>query len=91
MSEQKVFHIAFSVRTKRPGCVLIQAAMGGDVPSRLFDELFPSEVWIAGGEPEAPGAFDDMRLYPASRDQLTSLSIMARQARESQLAALKQR
>ena len=56
MSDE-TYAIAFSIRYKRPGCVLIQAAAGGTVPSKLFNDLFPSEVWIAGGEPECPHAF----------------------------------
>jgi hypothetical protein len=33
--------IVFSPSKRRPGCVLLQAAMGGDVPSDQFQMLFP--------------------------------------------------
>ena len=89
MSE--AYRIAFSTKFRRPGCVLIQAAMGGTVPDRLFYDLFPSEVWIAGGEREAPGAMGDMQVYPATEEQLHKLSEMARLATDNQKAALKSR
>jgi hypothetical protein len=37
--------IAYDVETKRPGCVLLQAALGGTVPQSRFIELFPAECW----------------------------------------------
>lgn len=89
MSNEETYAIAFSVKHKRPGCILIQAALGGSVPNRLFYDLFPAEVWIAGGEAECPGGMADMKVYPATEQQLKSLSIMAAEATTQQLAALK--
>jgi len=88
MSEE-TYYIAFSIRYKRPGCVLLQAALGSTVPDRLFYDLFPAEVWIAGGEPECPNGMADVKLYgPTTRDQLKSLSIMAAEATAKQKAQL---
>ncbi len=81
MSETYV--IGFSTKYRRPGCVLLQATMG-TVPSDLFHRLFPSEVWIAGGEREAPGGMADIRPYKVTRAQLDELSIMAREATAEQ-------
>lgn len=47
--------IVFSPSKRRPGCVL-QAAMGGTVPSDAFYRLFPAETWLVG-------ATDDMAAY----------------------------
>ncbi len=68
----ETYRIAFSVKLRRPGCVLMQAVHGGTVPSKLFHELFPSETWIVGGE----GA-DDVAVYEATRADLEKLSRMA--------------
>lgn len=69
-----IYTIVFSVSRRRPGCVLAQAAFGGTVPSELFYDLFPAETWLVEGIGE------DMRGYPATRDQLEQLSLMAHEA-----------
>ncbi len=84
---EKTYVIGFSTKYRRPGCVLIQALMG-TVPSDLFHNLFPSEVWLAGGEREAPGGVADVRPFVATRAQLTRLSAMAATATSEQMAAL---
>lgn len=83
MSDDKTYRIGFSTKFRRPGCVLLQALMG-DVPSKLFYELFPPEVWLAGGEPEAPGGMHDVQSFVATRAQLTQLSTMAAEATREQ-------
>ncbi len=65
--------IAFDVRLRRPGCVLIQAVLGASVPGPLFQRLFPHETWLVSPT-------DDMRVYPVTDDQLAQLSRMAAEA-----------
>lgn len=43
MSEP-IGYIAFSVEQRRPGCVLIQAGLGGTFSN--FASIFPSETWL---------------------------------------------
>lgn len=49
--------IVFSPSLRRPGCVLLQVAMGGDVDPATFNKLFPAETWITF-------AVEDMAAYP---------------------------
>lgn len=65
--------IAFDTETRRPGCAIIQAAMGGTVPSSRFEILFPSETWILSPTPS-------MQLFGATEEQLQKLSLMAKTA-----------
>jgi hypothetical protein len=37
--------IAYDVTRCKVGCVLIQAALGGDVPHALFYDYFGTETW----------------------------------------------
>ena len=60
--------IVFSPSQRRPGCVLLQAAMGGTVPPNDFSMLFPSETWLV-----APT--DDMAAYPV--DEKHSLEVLS--------------
>jgi hypothetical protein len=62
-----VHRIAFDTKLRRPGCVLIQTALGGDVPQALFASLFPAESWVLAPTP-------DMQVYEATDDQLARLS-----------------
>lgn len=55
--------IAYDGMLRRPGCVLLQAAMGGDVAAA---ELFPVETWLLAPTP-------DMAVYTVTREQLTKL------------------
>lgn len=64
------WRIAFDVTRRRPGCVNIQAALGGTVPG--FAALFPSETWLT----DVAG----MRLYPVTAAQLPALVAMAERA-----------
>jgi hypothetical protein len=66
--------IVFSPSLRRPGCVLLQAAMGGDVDSKTFHKLFPSETWITF-------PVEDMAAYPLdARHTLKRLSEIAFEA-----------
>ena len=69
----ETYRIAFSVERRRPGCVLVQAALAGTVPTDLFHDLFPAETWISG-------VGGDMKAYDATRDQLDQLAAMANKA-----------
>lgn len=63
--------IVFSPSKRRPGCVLLQAAMDGDVPRERFHALFPAETWLVSPT-------DDMGAYLVTDDQLEQLSKMAK-------------
>lgn len=65
--------IAFSTVLRRPGCVIVQAALGGTVPNDLFEKYFPAETWLTSPT-------DDMQVYKASKGTLEKLSVMARHA-----------
>jgi hypothetical protein len=58
--------IVYDVKLKRPGCVLLQAAMGGTVLD--FVQKFPNE-WLLAPTP-------DMKIYEVTDDQLNVLSAM---------------
>lgn len=60
--------IAYDAKLKRPGCVIIQAAMGGTVHDFAFK--FPSETWLLSPTP-------DMRLYEVTEEQLKMLAQMS--------------
>jgi hypothetical protein len=61
---REVYKIAYDPVEKRPGCILIQAAMGGIVPG--FTSLFPTESWLLAPTP-------DMKLLPISAEKLAVL------------------
>jgi hypothetical protein len=61
-------NIAYDPVRKRPGCILIQAAMGGTVPD--FSQRFPTESWLL-----APTK--DMKLLPVTQEQLEFLVKLA--------------
>lgn len=41
---EPIGYIAFNVELRRPGCVLIQAGLGGTIAN--FSTLFPGETWL---------------------------------------------
>jgi hypothetical protein len=55
--------IAFDVKLMRPGCVIIQAAFGGD---RLLAQRFDPSTWLL-----APS--ENLRLYEITPEQLDVL------------------
>jgi hypothetical protein len=59
--------IVFSPKLMKPGCVLLQVAMGGDVPREQFFSLFPSDTWLVF-------PVDDMAAYPVTEEQLLMLA-----------------
>ena len=65
--ERPTYTLVYDVKLRRPGCVLLQVAMGGTVPSLLFQELFPTESWLLGPT-------DDMQAYSTTEEQLYIVS-----------------
>lgn len=55
--------IAYDIKLMRPGCAIIQSALGG---SPEIKNLFPVETWL-----EAPT--EDMKVYEVSEKQLEEL------------------
>ena len=66
------YKIAFDCKLRRPGCVLIQAGLGG-LSGALFSDYFPEETWLLFPT-------DDMAVYPVTEEQLAILSEMAKNA-----------
>lgn len=63
--------IVFSPSKRRPGCVLLQATLGGTISSEEFHRLFPASTWLV-----APT--EDMAAYPVDEaHSLEKLSEMA--------------
>lgn len=61
------YRIAYDVSRCKVGCVLIQAALGGTVPSDLFHEYFGAgEAWTVN----ATGC----QVYPIRKSQLPLLA-----------------
>lgn len=73
--------IAFDTKLRRPGCVLVQAALGASVPGTLFQLHFPHETWLTSPT-------DDMRVYPVTEEQLGKLSVMAAAAVSTDLTRI---
>lgn len=65
--------IVFSPSQRRPGCVILQAALGGTVPRDTFSRLFSHTTWLV-----APT--DDMAAYPVDDPKLEMLAVMAKEA-----------
>lgn len=59
------YRIAYDVDCCKVGCVLIQAALGGTVPSDLYYEHFGVDAWTVS----ASGC----QVYPIRRSQLPML------------------
>lgn len=59
--------LIFDKESMRPGCVNIQAAMGGNVPRHLFHEYFPSEYWQVSIPPT-------MKAYTVTAEELPTIS-----------------
>ncbi len=55
--------IAFDIRLMRPGCVLLQAALGGDCDTA---HAFKTKDWLLAPTP-------DMRLYAVTKAELQAL------------------
>jgi hypothetical protein len=63
--------IAFDTKRRRPGCVLLQAALGGD--PHIVREHFDGRTWLVDPSP-------DMRVYQITDEQLPLLVEMAEKA-----------
>lgn len=59
------YRIAYDVDRCKVGCVLIQVALGGDVPRDLFFNYFGAESWTVNAR--------DCQVYPIRRSQLPIL------------------
>jgi len=60
--------IVFDAKVKRPACVLLQAALGGDIH---VARRFPAESWLISPTP-------DMKLYSATDEQIELLVAMVK-------------
>ena len=61
------YRIAYDVERCKVGCVLIQVALGGDVPSALFHDYFGAcESWTVN--------VTGCQVYPIRRSQLPMLA-----------------
>jgi hypothetical protein len=60
------YRIAYDVVRHKVGCVLIQAALGGDVPQELFYNYFGPEAWTVDAT--------YCRIYAIRRRQLPRLA-----------------
>lgn len=69
----KPYRIAVNIKRKQVGCVLAQACMGGTVPRRLFNDLFPVETWDVDH-------WTECALYGATEDELRQLSAVCAKA-----------
>lgn len=59
----ETYALVYDAKLRQPGCVLLQAVMGGTVHGDLFHRLFPNETWLL-----APT--DDMKLYRVTEAEL---------------------
>lgn len=61
------YQIAYDVTHCKVGCVLIQAALGGDVPRDLFFDYFGTgDAWTVNAS--------DCQVYPIRKSQLPALA-----------------
>ena len=65
--------IAYDTKLFQPGCVLLQAAMGGD-PALCHE--FDTQDWLLAPTP-------DLKVYPVTDEQLKSLIRMTKTYRET--------
>ena len=65
--------VAFDTVRMRPGCAIVQAALGGDTNAAFY---FETEDWL-------PAPTQEMRVYDATDEQLRWLAIIAKEKRES--------
>lgn len=64
--------IAYDTVLKRPGCVVVQAGMGGS--SSIVSQHFDAVDWLTYPTP-------DMKLFPTTEEQIPTLVEITRQAR----------
>jgi hypothetical protein len=63
--------VVFDTKTRRPGCALLQALYGGNVPSMMFGVKFPVETWML-----APT--ESMRTYEVTEEELDQLAELSK-------------
>lgn len=64
--------LVYDCELHRPGCVLLQVAMGGTVPRDLFFELFDAADWLV-----APT--DNLTAYKTTEEQLRIVAAKTKQ------------
>jgi len=74
MAGTETYALAYDVKLRQPGCVLLQAIMGGTVPSRLFHRYFDNSTWLFGST-------DDMKLYRVTDADLKVIAAKTRPRR----------
>lgn len=74
-------HIAYDLGQRRPGCVIVQAALGGS--PGLVGRYFPSETWLLSPT-------NEMRVYPiedeARLEQVLEVTMLAHELRQMEKA-----
>jgi hypothetical protein len=60
------YRIAYDVDRCKVGCVIIQAALGCDVPHDLYYDYFSADAWTVNAS--------DCKIYPIWRSQLPVLA-----------------
>ena len=73
--KDKQWTIAYDPQLKRPGCAIIQAALGSTLPRNQFDK-FDSHNWIASPTP-------GMALMRVTQEQLDQLIEMDRRSEDA--------
>lgn len=58
--------IAYDVDSRKVGCILIQGALGGNVPRDLFFRYFDSDTWTLDASV--------CRIYPIKQSRLYALA-----------------
>lgn len=61
--ENAIYALVYDLDLLRPGCVLLQAALGGTVPPAVFSDLFDAADWILGPTP-------GLKLYQVTQPEL---------------------
>lgn len=62
------YYIAYDCERRKVGCVLLQVAFGGTVPTALFYDYFSnSDSWLLAPTP-------DLKCYPITEEQLAILA-----------------
>ena len=67
-----MYRIVYDCKLKKPGCILLQAAMGGTVPNGLFYKYFPSETWLVD-------LTEGMKIHTITDELLPKLSAITKE------------
>ena len=72
VGDQEVYAIIYDTVERRPGCVLLQAALGGNVPN--FEGWFDVHSWLVDLTP-------NMKRLPITLEKMPKLAQITRDAR----------